>query len=369
MAPLPTAIVPNVAPAALTSRQVRSELEALLAAGARFDCAGKARKRPEQLLKQGYAPRHRVELFGTRFYVSGPRQNPLLRFLVAYVVPQAESPARTRIYPRIFYKDISLIWRSASHVVSTPTELWIGKGDVQTVRRAGWLLTETLESTTDLPLELQDALETCVRGVKRIPHDEEVLRQVLRNAPAKRIWPYADFTGPRMRAAAVRANRIHGGKRIAWFTRRDDPGSLRFAPGFEPDFRRGILEVTALSSATYGGAFDRYRILSHNRQIQYLFCASQSHVWIIPPQALTTELSSYGVRTLDVAIDEDLCLPGFEYHFREFEDDPESLHSQIPLGFAGAPNAVDPDRADASPWIEQLPVVKRFRREVLAKRG
>jgi hypothetical protein len=368
MALLSTAIVPNAAPAPRSPQQVRRELQALLDAGARIDCAGRARARPEKLLKQGYLPRHRIDLFGTRFYVTGPRQNPLLRFVVAYVVPGAASPARTRVYPRIFYKDISLIWRSASHVVSCPGELWIGKGDVQVVQRAGWEVTETLESTTDLPMELQDALEACVRDAKRIPHDEEILRQVLHNAPPHRIRPYADFTGPRRRAAALRANLINGGKRVAYFTRKSDPRSLRFVPGFEPDFRRGILEVTPLSSSTYGGALDRYRILSRNRQIQYLFCASKSHVWIIPPQSLTTELSSYGLRTIDVAIDEDLCLPGFEYHFHEFEDDPASLHSQIPHGFAGAPNAIDPDRADASAWIDELPVVKRFRREVLEKR-
>lgn len=365
MALLQTAIVPNVVPAPLTPRQVRRDFDALLAAGARIDCAGKAKKRPEKLLEQGHVPRHKLELFGMRFYLSGPRQNPLLRFLVAYVVPPTGSPGRTRIYPRIFYKDISLIWRSASHVVSTRGELWIGKGDVQVVHHDGWEMTATQEHTTDLPVELQDAVELCARSARRIPHDEEVLRQVLRNAPQHRIRPYADFTGPRRRAAAERANLIHGGECVAHFARTHDPSSLEFVPGFEPDFRRGILSVTPLSSSTYGGPLKRYRILSRNRQIQYLFCASQQHVWIIPPQALTTELSSYGLRTIDVCVEEELCLPGFEYHFHEHEDDPDSLHTQIPPGFAGAPNAVDPDRADASAWIEALPVVKQFRREVL----
>ena len=34
-------------------------------------------------------------------------------------------------------------------------------------------------------------------------------------------------------------------------------------------------------------------------------------------QATTTDLSSFGVRTLDASVDEDLLLPGFEYHFMD----------------------------------------------------
>ena len=81
-------------------------------------------------------------------------------------------------------------------------------------------------------------------------------------------------------------------------------------------------------------------------------------VWIIPAQALTTELSSYGVRTIDVVADEDLFVPGYEYHYREGGE----LYSQIPPGFAGPASEVDPTRADASPWLERLPVIQAFRR-------
>jgi hypothetical protein len=87
-------------------------------------------------------------------------------------------------------------------------------------------------------------------------------------------------------------------------------------------------------------------------------------VWIIPPQALTTELSSFGLRSVDVAIDENLCVPGFEYHFMDDTQDPPTLHTQIPEGFAGAPSAEDPSRADASKWLDRLPVVREFRRVV-----
>jgi hypothetical protein len=46
-----------------------------------------------------------------------------------------------------------------------------------------------------------------------------------------------------------------------------------------------------------------------------------------------------------------------EYH----EDD----SSQIPEGYAGAPHPDDPHRADASKWVEALPVVREFRKKVL----
>jgi hypothetical protein len=100
-------------------------------------------------------------------------------------------------------------------------------------------------------------------------------------------------------------------------------------------------------------------VLSTNRRVQYLFLASPTHVWLGPPQLLTTELSTYGVRTHEVLADEDLFLPGYEYH--------EDGDSQIPASFAGAPHPDHPDRADTSAWLEALPVVRAFRAEVLQR--
>ncbi|NNL66061.1 MAG: hypothetical protein HKP30_07465, partial [Myxococcales bacterium] len=160
-------------------------------------------------------------------------------------------------------------------------------------------------------------------------------------------------------------NRVHGGRPIARFTRAGDPASLRFVSGYQPDFRaRGILEKASARSRLYGGTLRRFRILSRNRRIQYLFMSGPRHTWIIPPQATTTELSSYGLRTIDVAVDEDLCVPGFEYHFVEDGE----LHSQIPEGFAGDPSEEDPNRADASAWLERLPVIREFHRKVLGRK-
>ena len=116
-----------------------------------------------------------------------------------------------------------------------------------------------------------------------------------------------------------------------------------------------------LESSLYGGPVRRFRILSRNRLVQYLFMAGPRHVWIIPPQATTTELSSFGVRTIDVAIDDDLCVPGWEYHGGADDLD------QIPRGYAGERNPRDPSRADASPWLDRLPVIRAFRRAVLAR--
>lgn len=102
--------------------------------------------------------------------------------------------------------------------------------------------------------------------------------------------------------------------------------------------------------------------------MQYLFFAGPRQVWLAPPQATTTELSSYGVRTHDVLVPEDLCVPGYEYHYLDCNEDPPLLVSQIPPGFVGAPSARDPSRSDASPWLERLPVIRAFRREVLGRR-
>jgi hypothetical protein len=70
------------------------------------------------------------------------------------------------------------------------------------------------------------------------------------------------------------------------------------------------------------------------------------------------------VRTIDVEADDDLFVPGYEYHFVDETVNPPRLHSQIPEGFAGAASTVDPSRADASAWLERLPVIREFRQRL-----
>ena len=359
---IPTAIVPSVEPAALSPRQVAQEFRRLLHSGARLCVAGEARDEPTTLLSAGYTPCYKIELFDTVYYLSKVRQNPDIRFFVAYVIPQRH--ARPRIYARIFYKDVSLIWRSASHTARSETENWIGKGDVTVVSADGYETVTSAEETTDLPLEIQTALEVLCRRQDRMPTDHKAVGLILRNGPDHRIEPYQDFSGPRRRAASNPRNRIYGGRRIAWFTRKGDPASLRIAAGFEPDWD-GVIETAASNSTLYGGTLRRFRILSKNRRIQYLFFAGPRHAWIIPPQSTTTEIMSFGVRTIGVAIDDDLCVPGFEYHYMDYTEDPPVLVTQIPEGFVGEPSAVDPSRADASAWLDRLPVIRDFRETVL----
>ena len=361
--PLPTRIVRSTRPARATPAQVAREFRRLLDAGFRLRPVGLARRSPRMLLSRGYTPRYRVALFDTTLYLTNVRENPDVRFFVAYVV-QAGS---RDVHPRIFYKDVSLVWRSASHMVRSEGENWIGKGDLRTQVLDGDLVEVSAEETTDLPLELQAALEALCRIPRRVPRDDAALELVLRRGPDDRLAPYRDFTAPRRRAAADPRNLVNGGRPIARFARPNDPTSLRFVAGFEPDFARGVLERHAGRSRLYGGAVRRFRILSRNRRIQYLFFAAPRHVWIIPPQATTTCLSTYAVRTVDVIAPEELCLPGYEYHFVDDSLDPPALHSQIPPGHAGEPSEHDPSRADTSRWLEELPVVREFRRRVLGE--
>lgn len=362
---IPTRIVPSVEPADLTPRQVARNFRELIDSGAKIRPAGEARDDPTELLSSGYTPKYEVSLFDTRFYLTNVRQNPALGFFVAYVVQQRPTTGRTEIYPRIFYKDLSLVWRSVSHMIATEDDFWIGKGDVRTVVQGGFEITECVESTTDLPLEMQTALETLNRKIRHARTDEEALFLVLRNAPSSRTAPYRDFTEPRRRAEADRRNLINGGRSIARFTRKNDPTSLEIVDGFEPDFAKGIVEISETRSAMYGGRLQRFRILSRNRKVQYLFIAGPKHVWIIPPQATTTELSTYGVRTIDVVADEDLFVPGYEYHYFDEAADASEHFSQIPRGFAGEPSEHDSDRADASAWLDPIPVIREFRCKVL----
>lgn len=344
--------------------EVRRRFRALLSGGARLAPAGQAADDPEVLLEEPTLPRCALELFGWTMFLSRPLFDPHLGFMVAYLARGVGGRRRVRsVAPRIVYKDISLVWRAATHVIHCPEEDWVGKGAVRWRRDGDDLVASSAEETTDLPYEVQGALDAASRTLQPVRDDSAALL-VLRNAPRGRIDPYADFTRPRTRDQAL--VRINGGRPIARFRRPGVPESLEFVSGFAPDLERGVRSSTFAASNLYGGRVKKTRVLSVGRTVQYQFVSSPTHVWINPPQALTTSLTPYGTRTIDVLAPEELFVPGYEYHFLDDSVDPPKLHSQIPAGFAGAPSAEDPMRADASRWLRRLPPVAEFVRRGLA---
>lgn len=364
---IPTQIISSVKRHDLSPLKTLTQFKKLRQQGARFKIAGTARKNPSSLLEARYQPKHRIDLFDTKVYLSSIQQIPELRFFVAYVV-QNNRRGKPEIFPRIFYKDLSLAWRSASHFSRDDEGIWVGKGDVREEFENGQEFLTSIESTTDLPLEMTIALDELARKTKRPRGSEFTLDLILRKSSINRVQPYSDFTTPRRRAALDKSNLINRGKSVARFKRANDPTSLKFTSGFEPDFSDGILEKSTSRSKLYHGLLKRFRILSTNRKIQYLFISGPKHTWIIPPQATTTELSSYCVRTIDVVADDDLFIPGYEYHhFEETESGELELFSQIPPGFVGEICESDDAKADASPWLDKIPVIQEFRRRVLSK--
>lgn len=365
---LDTEIVSGVLPSDRTARQVEREFRKLVDGGARIRPAGRAREDPWRLLSTGYTPKHKVRLFDATYYLTNLRYDSDLGFFVAYVLLEENRSAAARereIFPRLFYKSLSLVWRVATHYIRSEKDNWIGKGDLKRGFENGIEMEYSAEETANLPLEIQSALDVISRKGGRPRRDDDAVDLVLRNAPDGRFEPYRDFTAPRRRAMSDASNLINGGEYVASFGRKNDPASLRFVSGFEPDFEGGVVEVARLASRMYGGEVRKFRILSKNGEIQYQFVAAPKQVWIIPPQTLTTEITSYGVRTVDVHADEDLFVPGYEYHFIDETEEPPRLLSQIPQGFAGEPSEVDPSRGDASAWLDALPVIQEFRRRVL----
>ena len=104
-------------------------------------------------------------------------------------------------------------------------ELWVGKGDVSVTYEDGDELINSREETTDLPLEIQPALETLNRIKRRVPTDFASLDLILRRGPDSRIQAYRDFTEPRRRARSNPRNLINRGRPVARFERKHDPGS------------------------------------------------------------------------------------------------------------------------------------------------
>lgn len=357
-------IIKNVSPKNWPTKQVRFEFKRLLANGFRLETKGQAKNRAPDYLPRTRPPKHIIDLFGVRYFISDIRHEAGFRFFIAYVVMPQVGIHRKRIYPRIFYKDSSLIWRSASHLVKTGNEHWIGKGDLKPVVEDGQINFYSAEETTNLPYEMDAALDTISRSSADVTEDKMAQEMVLRNAPEDRVEPYADFTGPRRKAMLNPNYAINDNQKIAWFKNANKPNSLCITKGFEPDFKKGLIDTSKSSSRMYGGQITKYRIASKNRKVQYLFIFGKTQAWIIPPQPLDNLLISYGVRAVDVEMDDNLCIPGYEFHYLEFDDEPDSLYSQIPKGFVGPASEADPDRASASPWIEKLSVMKNFRKHL-----
>ncbi len=347
-------IVTNVAASDRSPGRVGREFRRLLDDGFSLRADGLAARDPSALLRQGYTPKYEVELFSSRFFLCNQRDVDGLKIMPAFVLPAGDE---RRIYARVFYKDSSLVWRSASHYINAPGEEWIGKGSIKPVLENGTRNYYSAEETTNLPFELQAALDEVSHRGRHSKSDLRILSLVLRNAPLNRVRPYRDFEAPRQRAMSLAANRINGNKPVASFGDHGSPESLTFEPGFEPDFD-AVIDISHSRSRMYGGAIGKYRIGSVNRQIQYLFIAGPFHVWIVHPQTFTVQLSSYGLRTVDVIADDALFVPGYEFADNEGDG---GIEDQIPAGFAGAPCPFDPDRADASPWNERLSPIREFR--------
>ena len=360
-------VVPSVEPSGDSPARVWREFLAQSDGGRRIQCAGTARRNPRRLFSLGYRPRYKVELFGVTYYLCDVRQNEDVRFFVAYLALREGRAERPAIHARLLYKDGSLLWRCASHFAKSADENWIGKGDVKAVRENGEEFYYSAEHTTDLPLELQMAVESLTQRAAHVRTDRAAIGLVVRRGGDRRVIAYRDFTAPRRRAAENPRNRVNGGRPIARFLRANVPESLVFVAGFEPDFAPAArIDLCHSHSRLYEGRVDRYRLLSKNRRVQYLFFAGPRLVWLGYPQPLTTELSSFGVRTIDVSVPDDLVVPAMEYHYLE-TDEPPVWMSQIPPGFAGPVSPNDAFRADASAWLDRLPVIREFRRRVLGQ--
>ncbi len=356
---IPSLIVRNVIVADKTPRQVARGFRGLLASGYKLRVDGQAKSDPEELFNRGYVPKYEIELFGARFFLCNLRISHELKLMPAYVLlPPQPGHRKPAIHARVLYKDSSLVWRAASHYINTPEDQWIGKGAIKWVRKRGVEGPESAEETTNLPFEMQAALDDAGQRSPRAKNDKSILFLILRNAPAHRMQPYSDFESPRKKAMSVPANRINNNRSIAVFTDENDPASLKITRGYEPNFK-AVIDVAASYSKMYGGEIRKYRIASRNRRIQYLFVAGPHHVWLVYPQTLTTELSSYGLRTIDVIADEEMSIPGYEFFDNAGDGE---VDDQIPPGFAGSVCPYDPDRADASPWNDRMPIIRAFRR-------
>ena len=60
-------------------------------------------------------------------------------------------------------------------------------------------------------------------------------------------------------------------------------------------------------------------------------------------------------------------MPGYEYHLADDDGHVPEETRQIPAGFEGEPSREDPNRVDASAWLDRVPVIAEFRRVLEAR--
>ena len=273
-----TRIAPGVEPRAQPPRAIERELRALLAAGCRIRPAGSGAR-----AARGAAPALPADATRSRCSTRA-----------------STSPtcARTRTSASSWPTSGSAPRATSTRASSTRTPRWSGAAPRTSSRRracTGSARATSSGSTRGRPdrstaprrprtcrSRCRPPSTTLSRRAKRVPWDARALRRVLRRAPVGRFEAYADFIGPRRRAAGEPRDRIHGGRPVAWFERPNDPASLRFAPGFAPDFAR-VVEVSR-SAEPHVRRRDRGSSASSRRTgaIQYQFVAGPHHVWIIP---------------------------------------------------------------------------------------
>ena len=143
--------IDNVETLEKTTRRVATDFKRMLATSYRLRVDGQAKRAPGRLLESGYTPKYEIELFGTRYFLCNQRDSEGLKVMPAYVLPAGDNKT---IYARVFYKDSSLVWRSASHFVNTDDEYWIGKGALRLIDKRGVKGWFSVEETTNLPLEI-----------------------------------------------------------------------------------------------------------------------------------------------------------------------------------------------------------------------
>jgi len=261
-------------------RQIERAFRELLDAGVELRPTGKTRNRPARLLSLGYAPKHAIELFDTTFYLTNVRENFYVRFFVAYVVQPTRGRCQDRTSAILLQRRRAQLAFGVAHRASARRFL-DRKGDVETV-------IQTVRSTSLARVDYRSADRNAARTRSALPEGEDDSDRRRRGELILRTAPGDASSRTRLqRAASARQseprNLVNGGRSVAWFARKNDPTSLRFARGFEPDLDAGSWRQRNHEPSLWRSG-PLLPILSRNRRIQYLFMGAPRHVWIIPPQ-------------------------------------------------------------------------------------
>jgi len=300
-------------------------------------------------LDRGLMPSHKFSVeSGEVFYVSDPFVDPTSQktvFLV-YLKHIPKDGTAPQIFVNAYYRsDSQNVWRAASHQGVGENAWWIGKGYD--------------EQYQTLPSAVQEKLEGLKNSAAAIPTKEGFYKVL----GLGEEHPYDPAIMQSVMLSQIKniVNPIGLSKSLFQ--------TPQYERGLRPDFTSCRTYET--QSLLYGGKVTTYVVSSEDGAVEYLFNVAVvngvTKVWIGGLQYAHPKLTRQGIPSVPINAPWFYMTPAFEY-----ASNIETLKTKMGVDLSSymrPQNIYRPEKyIDMSSFLDQLPIIKDFRAQVLNER-